>query len=278
MFTLNCNGNLILAEKPLIMGILNFTNDSFYHGSCLKNENEVIEKAMEMHQEGADILDLGAQSTRPGSDRISAKEEIKKLQSVLPILKEKLPEILISVDTYYSEVAATAVKMGADIINDISGGTMDENMISTVGKLNAPYICMHIKGTPENMQQKTDYKDVIKEILDFFIEKSEACKNAGIKDVIIDPGFGFAKSINQNFWLLKNLSVFKIIGKPIMAGLSRKSTIYKTLNISPEEALNGTTVLNTVALLNGADILRVHEVKEARQAVTLIEKMISVKE
>lgn len=276
MFSLNCNGKLIIAEKPFVMGILNFTHDSFYSGSRLENENQVFKKARQMVKEGADILDIGAQSTKPGSKSVSAKQELKKIKSVLPFLREEYPDALLSVDTYYSEVARAAVEMGADIINDISGGTMDTNMISTVGNLNVPYVCMHIKGTPENMQSHTGYEDLIKELLEYFIVKIEACVNAGIKDVIIDPGFGFAKNVDQNFKLLKHLSLFKILEKPLLAGLSRKSSIYKTLNISAEEALNGTTVLNTIALQNGADILRVHDVKEAVQAIQLTEKIKTI--
>lgn len=269
MYTLNCNGKPLLIDKPLLMGILNFTEDSFYDGSRLHSNDEVLAKAIQMANEGADIIDIGAQSTRPGSDRISAADEIKKLQHLIPAIKEKTNK-LISVDTYHSEVAAASVAAGADIINDISGGTMDERMIETVARLKVPYICMHIKGTPADMQQRTDYKDILKEILDFFIERLEKCRQAGIHDVIIDPGFGFAKTIEQNLFLLKNLSVFKILNKPILAGLSRKSTIYRTLGISPDEALNGTTVLNTLAVQNGADILRVHDVKEAREVVRLM--------
>lgn len=276
MFSLNCNGKLIIAEKPFVMGILNFTHDSFYSGSRLENENQVFKQARQMVKEGADILDIGAQSTKPGSKSVSAKQELKKIKSVLTFLRKEYPDTLLSVDTYYSEVAGAAVEMGADIINDISGGTMDTNMISTVGNLNVPYVCMHIKGTPENMQSHTGYEDLIKELLEYFIVKIEACVNAGIKDVIIDPGFGFAKNVDQNFKLLKQLSLFKILEKPLLAGLSRKSSIYKTLNISAEKALNGTTVLNTIALQNGADILRVHDVKEAVQAIQLTEKIKTI--
>ncbi len=270
MFSLNCKGKLIFIEKPLVMGILNLTDDSFYSGSRLTNIDVIKNKAAEMIHEGADILDLGPQSTRPGSTRISTEDELKKLLPAIEIIQNNFPEIILSIDTYHSKVARECVKAGASIINDISGGEMDKNMIATVGKLNVPYICMHMKGVPETMQHETHYEDVIKEILDFFIVKIDECKLAGINDVIIDPGFGFGKNISQNFHLLKHLEVFKMLEKPIMAGLSRKSTIYKTLKISAEDSLNGTTVLNTIALLNGASILRVHDVKEAREAVALL--------
>lgn len=270
MFTLNCNGKPFELKKPLVMGILNYTADSFYPGSRVHSEEEALQKAVKMANEGADIIDIGAQSTRPGSTRISAEEEISKICHLIALIKESTKK-LISVDTYHSKVAIEAVRAGADIINDISGGTMDEKMIETAGQLRVPYICMHIKGTPENMQQQTEYKDIIGELLDFFIQKIERCRKAGIHDVIIDPGFGFAKTIQQNLFLLRNLKVFEMLGKPILAGLSRKSTIYKTLGITPGEALNGTTVLNTLALENGARILRVHDVKEAVETIKLME-------
>lgn len=268
IYTLNCVGTPYLAGHPLIMGILNYTEDSFYEGSRLHSDNQVVEKAVKMANEGADIIDIGGQSTRPGSIRIDAQTEIKKIQHLIGSLKKETGK-LISIDTYHSEVAKAAVDSGADIINDISGGMMDENMISEVGKLHVPYICMHMRGTPENMQQLTVYDDILKELLNYFIERIERCRQSGIHDVIIDPGFGFAKTIEQNFFLIKHLSTFKILQKPILVGVSRKSTIYKTLGITANEALNGTTVLNTLALENGADILRVHDVKEAAEAVKL---------
>ncbi|MEO6136933.1 MAG: dihydropteroate synthase [Ginsengibacter sp.] len=270
MFSLNCKGKFVSLEKPLVMGILNITDNSFYESSRLLNEKDIIDKATQMVEEGSDILDIGAQSTRPGSERISAEKELEKLLPVIKKLLELFPDILLSIDTYHADVAAKSVMAGAHIINDISGGEMDRNMIATVGKLHVPYICMHIKGVPETMQNNTGYENVCLEILDFFIKKVAQCKEAGIHDVIIDPGFGFGKNIEQNFLLLKNLNVFKMLEKPIMAGLSRKSTIYKTLGVTAEEALNGTTVLNTIALQNGANILRVHDVKEARETVELM--------
>lgn len=274
MFTLNCNGRPVDMAKPLIMGILNYTEDSFYAGSRVHTENQAVQRALRMVADGADIVDIGAQSTRPGSLRLNAADEIKKITGLIPAIK-KSTNTLVSIDTYHSEVARCAVELGADMVNDISGGTMDEKMIETVGKLNVPYICMHIKGTPENMQQHTDYKDILDEILNFFIHKIEQCRLAGIDDIIIDPGFGFAKSVRQNLFLLKNLRVFKILDKPVLAGLSRKSTIYKLLHTTSDQALNGTTVLNTLAIQNGAQILRVHDVKEAKEVVTLMGHYLS---
>ncbi len=268
IYTLNCGGQLIQADRPFVMGILNYTEDSFYEGSRLHSDADVLNKAIAMAAEGCDIIDIGAQSTRPGSMRIDSKSEIQKLQHLIPGLKKETGK-LISVDTYHSEVASVAADAGADIINDISGGSMDEKMISVVGKTNLPYICMHTRGTPENMQTLTHYEDIIKELIQYFTEKIERCRMAGIHDIIIDPGFGFAKTREQNFYLLKHLSLFKILQKPILAGISRKSFIYKTLDTTPDKALNGTTFLHALALSNGADILRVHDVKEAVEALNL---------
>ncbi|MGN6298758.1 MAG: dihydropteroate synthase [Ginsengibacter sp.] len=270
MFSLNCRGKLVFAENPLIMGILNLTEDSFYAGSRHRTLEAIKEKAAQMLSEGADIIDLGAQSTRPGSTRFTAEDELEKLLPAIDCLVKDFPSILISIDTYFSKVATECVAAGACIINDISGGEMDSQMIQTVGKLHVPYVCMHMKGVPETMQNQAQYEDVTKEVLDYFIAKIEECKQAGIHDVIIDPGFGFGKNITQNFKILKDLSVFKILEKPLMVGVSRKSTIYRTLKISAEDALNGTTVLHTIALQNGASILRVHDVKEAKEVVTLL--------
>ncbi|MGN6265745.1 MAG: dihydropteroate synthase [Ginsengibacter sp.] len=270
MFSLNCRGKLVFAENPLIMGILNLTEDSFYAGSRHRTLEAIKEKAAQMLSEGADIIDLGAQSTRPGSTRFTAEDELEKLLPAIDCLVKDFPSTLISIDTYFSKVAAECVAAGACIINDISGGEMDSQMIQTVGKLHVPYVCMHMKGVPETMQNQAQYEDVTKEVLDYFIAKIEECKQAGIHDVIIDPGFGFGKNITQNFKILKDLSVFKILEKPLMVGVSRKSTIYRTLKIAAEDALNGTTVLHTIALQNGASILRVHDVKEAKEVVTLL--------
>jgi dihydropteroate synthase len=271
MFTLNCRGKIVVLEKPLVMGILNATPDSFYEGHLYKQETELYTLIKKMVDDGADIIDVGGQSTRPGSERISSGEEIKRVMPVIQLIQEYFPSILISIDTYSSLVAKEAAAAGASIVNDISAGEMDAQMIPTVADLKVPYICMHMQGTPETMQQQPHYDDVVKEVLDYFIAKTDQCKKAGITDLIIDPGFGFGKTIEHNFSLLKNLSAFNLLGIPVLAGLSRKSTIYKTLHTTAAEALNGTTVLNTLALQNGASILRVHDVKEAKEAVILFE-------
>lgn len=271
MFSLNLKGKLHFIEKPLLMGILNLTSDSFYAGSRVQNLEAIKDKAMQMIVDGADILDLGAQSSRPGSTRFSAEEELEKLLPAIETILKIFPGAILSIDTYHSKVAQECVSAGAAIINDISGGEMDKEMISIVGKLKIPYICMHMKGVPETMQHQAHYEDVVREILDFFIKKMEECKLAGIKDLLIDPGFGFGKNIAHNFRLLKNLSVFKMLDKPIVAGISRKSTIYKTLKIPVEDSLNGTTVLNTIALMNGASVIRVHDVKEAKEVISLLD-------
>lgn len=271
MFSLNCKGKLVLLDKPLIMGIINVNQESFYAGSRVSSADDIVKKAGQMIEERADILDIGGHSTRPGSKRISADEELSHVLPAIKLITENFKNIILSIDTYHAKVAENAVSAGASIVNDISAGNMDEAMIDTVAALEVPYIAMHMKGVPETMQQQALYDDVTKEVLDFFIKKIDQCRKAGIKDIIIDPGFGFGKKIAHNFTLLKNLSLLKLLDVPILAGISRKSTIYKTLDLSPEEALNGSTVLNTIALQMGANILRVHDVKEAKQIVTLLE-------
>lgn len=271
MFTLNCKGKLLSLEHPVVMGILNATPDSFFEGHLDKGLNGIMQHAAKLIAEGAGIIDVGGQSTHPGSDRLSAEAETERVLPVIEALQKDFPDTIISIDTYDSKVAAAAVQAGAHIVNDISSGTMDEDMIATVASFkNVPYVCMHMRGRPETMQQYAVYEDVVKEVLDFFIEKQELCRQAGITDLIIDPGFGFAKTAAHNFELLQQLSMFKLLEKPLLAGLSRKATIYKTLGITAAEALNGTTVLNTIALMNGANILRVHDVKEAKEAVELV--------
>ena len=269
MFTLNCKGKLLTIEQPLVMGIINATPDSFYKGDLPAGLEQIVLQVGKMTSEGASIIDIGGQSTRPGSERISASEEIQRVIPVIDSILTTYPQTIISIDTYHSEVALAAIKAGASIVNDISAGSLDPEMIHCVSSLKVPYICMHMKGSPEHMQKNPTYDDLIKEVLDFFIDKIEQCKKAGIKDIIIDPGFGFGKTIQQNFILLKQLSVFKMLDKPILAGLSRKSMVYKTLDVDVTSALNGSTVLHTIALQQGASILRVHDVKEAMQAVTL---------
>ncbi len=269
MFTLNCKGKLLTIEQPLVMGIINATPDSFYKGDLPAGLEEIVVQVGKMTSEGASIIDIGGQSTRPGSERISASEEIQRVIPVIDSILTTYPQTIISIDTYHSEVALAAIKAGASIVNDISAGSLDPEMIHCVSSLKVPYICMHMKGSPEHMQNNPTYDDLIKEVLDFFIDKIEQCKKAGIKDIIIDPGFGFGKSIQQNFILLKQLSVFKMLDKPILTGLSRKSMVYKTLDVDVTAALNGSTVLHTIALQQGASILRVHDVNEAIQAVKL---------
>jgi len=273
MFTLNCKGRLLVIENPIVMGIINATPDSFYEGSRFMGEEKILFEAKKMLKDGADILDIGGQSTRPGSIQLSEDEELKRVIEPIELLHKNFPEAIISIDTYQPKVAVEAVSAGASIVNDISGGNMNVEMLQTVGKLNVPYICMHMQGTPQTMQKEPHYENVTRELLDFFILKINESKKAGIHDVIIDPGFGFGKTIKHNFELLKNLAVFKMLEKPLMVGLSRKSTIYKTLAVTANEALNGTTVMNTIALLNGANILRVHDVKEAKEAVRLVSRM-----
>src|SRR5258705_1473985 len=269
MFTLNCKGRLLVIDKPLVMGIINATQVSFVDDSRYNGVDEITAQAEKMLADGADIIDIGGQSTRPGSELISADEEIERVVPAIKTIAEKFPNAFISIDTFYSEVVRAAVNAGATIINDISAGSMDNKMIETVAELKTPYVLMHMKGTPQTMQQNAVYENLTREVLDFFITKTNELKKAGIIDIIIDPGFGFAKTIDQNFELLKDLSVFKMLDKPVMLGISRKSTIYKTLGVNADDALNGTTVLNTIGLMNGASILRVHDVKEAKEAVTL---------
>lgn len=272
MFILNCKGRLLVAETPLVMGILNITPDSFYAGSRVETGN-ILRRAEKMLAEGADILDIGAQSTRPGSVLLNAGEELDRLDGIIAAILREFPKAIISIDTFYSRVAKESVSAGATIVNDISGGGLDSEMIATVAELGVPYICMHMRGTPQTMTQLNDYENVTRSVLDYFINKVEECRIAGINDIIIDPGFGFSKNTAQNFELLKNLKMLEILGKPLLVGLSRKSSIYKTLGITAEEALNGTTVMNTIALMNGASILRVHDVREAKECVKLFNRL-----
>jgi dihydropteroate synthase len=273
MFTLNCKGRILVVDKPLVMGIINATPDSFYDGSRFSGVDAIEEKAEKMLTDGATIIDIGGQSTRPGSELIAEKEEMERVLPAIKRVAQKFPQAYISVDTFYSAVAVAAADNGAVIINDISAGSMDDKMINTVALLKLPYVLMHMQGNPKSMQQNPVYENVTRELLDFFISKCDELKQAGIIDIIIDPGFGFGKTIEHNFELLKNLSVFKMLDKPILAGLSRKSTIYKTLGGTAADALNGTTVINTISLMNGASILRVHDVKEAMEAVVLYSAM-----
>ena len=269
MFTLNCKGRLLVIDSPLVMGIINATPDSFYSGSRRESVTEALQTAERMLKEGAILLDIGGQSTRPGSETLTPEEELKRVLPVVEAINKELPEAFISIDTFFAKVAQEAVVHGASLINDISGGSFDPAILPTVGSLKVPYICMHLKGSASTMHQVPSYENVTKDVLDYFIKRSEECTKAGINDLIIDPGFGFSKTVAQNFELIKNLEVFSILHKPILLGVSRKSSIYKTLGITQEEALNGTTVLNTAGLLKGASILRVHDVKEAMEAIKL---------
>ncbi|WP_242692123.1 dihydropteroate synthase [Aridibaculum aurantiacum] len=253
------------------MGILNVTPDSFYSGSRHQHEETVVQKAEQMLADGATIIDIGGQSTRPGAEYLPASEEAARVLPAIEAVSKALPQAFISIDTFYAAVAKQAAEAGACIVNDISSGSLDSTMVDTVANLNVPYIIMHMQGTPQTMQQNPIYENVTLEVMDYLMGKAEECRLAGIKDIIIDLGFGFGKTIAHNFTLLKQLKVFEVLKKPILAGLSRKGTIYKTLSTTAEEALNGTTVLNTIALLNGASILRVHDVKEAAEAIKLIE-------
>lgn len=269
MFTLNCKGRLLVVDKPLVMGIINTTPDSFYSSSRYETVDAVLRQAEQMLKDGAAILDIGGQSSRPGSEIVNPNEELKRVIAPIEAINKNFPETFISIDTYYSKVATAAVEAGASIVNDISAGSIDPAMIETVAALKVPYVLMHMQGTPQTMQQQPQYENVTREVLDFMSNKVNELHKSGITDVIIDPGFGFGKTIAHNFELLRNLSVFKMLHCPILLGVSRKSTIYKTLGIPVEESLNGTTVLNTIGLMNGASILRVHDVKEAVESIKL---------
>jgi dihydropteroate synthase len=258
------------VENPWVMGILNITPDSFYEGSRFREKDDLLEAAEKMVRDEADILDIGGQSSRPGAKRISINEELDRVTGAIHAIHQEFPETLISIDSFYSAVAKAAVQAGASIINDISGGKIDDQMLNTAASLQTPFVCMHMRGDPENMQENIHYENIVLEILDFFIERIAACKVAGINDIILDPGFGFGKTIQDNFHLLGKLEMFTMLGFPLLAGLSRKSTVYRTLGIKADEALNGSTVLHTVALLKAVKILRVHDVKEAKEAVKLI--------
>jgi dihydropteroate synthase len=271
--TINCKGTLVDLTSPKVMGILNITPDSFFDGGKYKNETDILSQTDKMLQDGATFIDVGAYSSRPGAKHISEKEELQRIVPVINLLVQNFPEIIISVDTFRSKVAQETINSGAAIINDISGGKMDDNMFATVANLQVPYILMHMLGTPQNMQQNPVYKDVTKEIISFFAAQIHKLHQLKLNDIIIDVGFGFGKTIDHNFEILKNLSLFKNLDAPILAGISRKSMLYKTLDISAQEALNATTSANTIALLNGANILRVHDVKEAVEAVKLVNKI-----
>ncbi|WPR76412.1 dihydropteroate synthase [Algoriphagus sp. NG3] len=268
--TLQIDGRLISLDKPQVMGIVNLTPDSFFKGSRAEKSKSKLETLINRHiAQGASILDLGGYSSRPGAAEVSTQEEMDRVIPAIQRIVTDHPGILVSVDTFRSKIAEEAVKHGAHIINDISAGDLDQEMIPTVAKLKVPYIAMHMRGNPQNMQKKTGYSDILSEILSYFSEKVEQFRKFGIKDVIIDPGFGFAKTLEQNYFLLRNLHHFKTLSLPLLVGLSRKSMIANALEVSADEALNGTTALNMFALCRGANILRVHDVKEANETVKL---------
>jgi len=270
--TINCKGSLIDLSSPKAMGILNLTPDSFYDGGKYKDELQILHQVEKMLQEGATFIDLGAYSSRPSADDISLKEEERRILPVITLILSRFPDAILSIDTFRSKIARYSIEAGAAIINDISAGSLDPEMIKTVGQLNVPYIMMHMKGTPQTMKSLNQYSDLIKDIQLYFSKKVAEARKEGIKDIIIDPGFGFAKNVEQNFELLKKFELLKHQGLPLLAGISRKSMIYKSLDITPSESLNGTTSLNTIALLKGASILRVHDVKEAMECITLMDK------
>ncbi|WP_343913137.1 dihydropteroate synthase [Aquimarina litoralis] len=270
--TINCKGSLIDLSSPKVMGILNLTPDSFYDGGKYKDESQILLQVEKMLHEGATFIDLGAYSSRPGADHISVDEEEKRILPIVTLILSKFPNAILSIDTFRSSIATKCIDAGAAIINDISAGNLDTDMIRTVGQLKVPYILMHMKGTPQTMKSLNQYSDLVKEVQFYFSQKVAEARLAGINDIIIDPGFGFAKDIDQNFELLNKLELLQLQGLPILAGVSRKSMIYKTLNSTPSESLNGTTSLNTIALLKGASILRVHDVKEAMECVNLVNK------
>lgn len=267
---INCRGKLVRFDKPLIMGILNVTEDSFFDGGKHNNEKQWLLHIEKMLLEGADIIDIGAASTRPGAKLISKADELSIIERVLKSVRKEYPEIIISIDTYYANVAKYSIENGADIINDISGGEIDNEMFRTIADLKVPYILMHMKGTPENMNQFTHYNNIIQEMILYFSEKVNKLKLLGVNDIIIDPGFGFSKTLDDNYKLMNQLEVFHFLELPVLVGISRKSMINKVLETNATEALNGTTVLNTIALQKGANILRVHDVKEAVETLKIL--------
>jgi len=269
--TFKVNGKNL--DKPTAMGILNITPDSFFDGGKYLNEEIIIQKVNSMEYDGAKIIDIGGYSTRPGAQYVSENEELQRIVPIVKLIKSNFNELLISVDTFRSKVAESCVEVGANIINDVSGGTLDEKMLSCIASLKVPYVLMHIKGTPQNMQENPIYENVVDTIRIYFEEKINKLIQIGVKDIILDPGFGFGKTVDHNYEILNNLDNYKSFGLPLMVGISRKSMINKVINTSPETALNGTTVLNTIALQKGAHILRVHDVKEANETIKLVNKL-----
>ena len=268
--TINCKGKLIDLSSPKVMGILNLTPDSFYDGGKYKNEKEVLLQVEKMIEEGATFIDVGGYSSRPGAKHISEEEELKRVVATVSLILAEFPGILISIDTFRSRVAEETIRAGAAIINDISGGEMDENMFKKVAELQVPYILMHMQGVPQSMQSNPNYNDIVKELIFYFSDKISRLRELQVKDVVVDVGFGFGKSLENNYELLKKLTLFSNLEVPILTGVSRKSMLYKPLGITAIEALNATTVANTIALLNGTNILRVHDVKQAVEAIKVV--------
>lgn len=269
--TLRCGDKRLDLSSPAVMGILNVTPDSFFDGGRYTDEDKLLQHAGNMVSEGAAIIDIGAASTRPGADDIGEAEELRRLIPAIQAVRKIFPDVIISADTYRAAVAEKAVEAGAEIVNDVSGGKMDDKMFETVGRLKVPYVLMHIKGTPKDMQVDPHYDDVTREVKEYFEERLNKLKNLGVEQVILDPGFGFGKTLEHNYTLLRDMKTLSDMGYPVLAGVSRKSMINKVLKTKPENALNGTTAVNTIALLNGASMLRVHDVREAMQAVKIVE-------
>lgn len=273
--TLNIRGRLVLLDTPKVMGVLNVTPDSFYDGGRYTDDDAIQLRVAEMIAHGATFVDVGGYSTRPGAADVPIDEEIRRVTNAIGVIQRNYPGTLISIDTFRSEVAEAAIEAGAGLINDVSGGSLDDNMFNTAGRYGVPYILMHMRGTPATMSSLTEYDNLLKDITDYFHKRIRQLEEAGVKDIIVDPGFGFAKKAEQSFSLLNQLSYLKILGKPLMAGVSRKSMIWRTLQIAPDQALNGTTCLNTIALMKGVSILRVHDVKEAAEACKLFTAVVS---
>ena len=276
-YSINCKGHLINLRHPQVMGILNVTPDSFFDGGKFTEENTILERVRQLVTDGAKIIDIGGASSRPGATLVTESEEEARIIPAIEHIAKHFPELLLSVDTWRSTIAEKAIRKGAHIINDISAGRFDDNMFETVARLNVPYIMMHLQGDVTSMHLKFEYSNLIQEVIQYFQEKIVVLRKMGVKDIIIDPGFGFSKTISDNFLLLKNVSALQILEVPILVGVSRKSMINKTLNISSADALNGTSVLNSFALINGANLIRVHDVREARECVLLFQALMSSK-
>lgn len=271
--TINCKGKLVDLSSPKVMGILNITPNSFYDGGVYKNDKDILKHVENMLNEGATFIDIGAYSSKPNAEHVSETDELKRILPVVHLILKAFPDVLLSIDTFRSEVAKQCIQAGATMINDISAGQQDSEMLNTMANLQVPYIMMHMRGNPKTMQQQTVYDNLVKDILFYFSERIAKAKALGIIDLIIDPGFGFAKTLEQNYQLLNKLELFKMIEKPLLVGVSRKSMIYKKLDTSAQDALNGTSVLNTIGLQKGASILRVHDVKEAVECIKLVESL-----